>query len=138
MIIRLCLLTGTFPLLREYDLIGNKKRSTIQQRYWLFDQKLKVCCLCMSAITSVCGWPRLRWPPLLPVHIHLTIESGKRKPSGECFRFPLRWARWNVLSGKAHRPRMTGHATYVSDFVSGWRFPSARRARVELCYFFYL
>lgn len=43
----------------------------------------------MSAITSVCGWPRFRWPPILPVHIHLTIESGGRKPSGECFRFPF-------------------------------------------------
>lgn len=33
--------------------------------------------------------------------------------------------------GKAHCPRMTGHATYVSDFVSVGRFPSARRTRAE-------
>ena len=81
----------------------------------------------MSALTSVCGWPRFRWPPLLPVHIHLTIESGKRKPSGECFRFPLRWASWNVLPRKRRIIRLAGHAIYGSDFVSGWRFPSVRR-----------
>lgn len=53
----------------------------------------------MSALTGICGWPRFRWPPLLPVHIHLTIESGKRKPSGEC-------PPWE----KAHHPaRRTRH-----------------------------
>lgn len=138
MTFRLRFLNGAFPLLREHVPIDNKKPQHYPAALLAFSSEIKVCCLRMSAVAGVCGWPHIRWPPLLPVHIHLTIESGKRKPSGECFRFSLRWARWNVLPGKRRIIRLAGHATYGSDFVSGWRFPLSTKNRVELCYFFYL
>lgn len=136
MTFRLRFLNGAFPLLREHVPIDNKKPQHYPAALLVFSSKIKVCCLRMSAVAGVCGWPHIRWPPLLPVHIHLTIESGKRKPSGECFRFPLRWARWNVLSreGASSGWQDTPHTAQIS-FLGGV-FPSARRTGWNCAIFF--
>lgn len=140
MAIRLRFLTGTFfPSRGNMSRQTTKKRSTIQQRYWFSDQKIKVCCpayVCVDPVSAV-GLVSDGHRSFRCIYI-LSQKADGVNLQGNVFVFLFDGQGGMSPLGKGASSGWQDTPYTVQISFLGGVSPSARRAGVELCCFFYL